>query len=68
MKVFLLTESENGLCFLFDVSSICFEGLIGTTLEERVGEADVAESLEATCLRKSEHLFLSVSISNCLAS
>ena len=38
MKVLLLTDSENGLCFLFEVSSIFFDGLIGTRLDD--GEAD----------------------------
>ena len=68
MKVLLLTESENGLCFLFEVSNIFFDGLIGTTLD---GEADSKIfSLAATCLRKLEHLYLSISCyySNCLAS
>ena len=69
--MFLLTESENGLCFLFEISSIYFDGLIGTTLDELEGEADTTMlSLTVTCLRKLEQLYLSVSCYclNCLAS
>eukprot|EP00353_Schmidingerella_taraikaensis_P000243 CAMPEP_0185598180 /NCGR_PEP_ID=MMETSP0434-20130131/81839_1 /TAXON_ID=626734 ORGANISM="Favella taraikaensis, Strain Fe Narragansett Bay" /NCGR_SAMPLE_ID=MMETSP0434 /ASSEMBLY_ACC=CAM_ASM_000379 /LENGTH=82 /DNA_ID=CAMNT_0028227107 /DNA_START=711 /DNA_END=956 /DNA_ORIENTATION=- len=34
MKVCLLTESEKALCFLLEVSSICFDGLIGMIFEK----------------------------------
>ena len=71
MKVLLLTESEKGLCFLLELSSIYFEGLIGITLDDRGGEASERTlSLAATCLRNYEQRYWSISYyySNYLAS